>query len=82
MYLFNAFIPGWPKNEDDNKIGDQMRTDWTDFAKTGDLSTKGWPKFSQEKQIQKNYDENLDYSNLVEIDLFKSIYSYLDEKED
>ena len=34
------------------------------------------------KQIQKNYDENLDYSNLVEIDLFKSIYSYLNEKED
>jgi para-nitrobenzyl esterase len=81
MYLFNAFIPGWPKNELDNRIGEQMRDDWTDFAKTGDLSSKGWTRFSEENQIQKNYDENLDYSTLVEMDLFKSIYKYLDESQ-
>jgi len=81
MYLFNAFIPGWPKNELDNRIGEQMRDDWTDFAKTGDLSSKGWARFSEENQIQKNYDENLDYSTLVEMDLFKSIYKYLDESQ-
>ena len=82
MYLFNAFIPGWPKNDVDDKIGDQMRTDWTDFAKTGDLSKKGWSKFSENNQIQKNYDENLDHSALVELDLFKAMYKYLNDNQD
>ena len=82
MYLFNAFIPGWPKNDVDDKIGDQMRTDWTDFAKTGDLSKKGWTKFSENNQIQKNYDENLDHSALVELDLFKAMYKYLNDNQD
>ena len=82
MYLFNAFIPGWPKNDVDDKIGDQMRTDWTDFAKTGDLSKKGWSKFSENNQIQKNYDENLDHSALVELDLFKAMYKYLKDNQD
>jgi hypothetical protein len=45
------------------------------------LSSKGWARFSEENQIQKNYDENLDYSTLVEMDLFKSIYKYLDESQ-
>jgi len=78
MYLFNSFIPGWPKNEIDDQIGEQMRIDWTNFAKTGNLLSKGWTRFSSDNQIQKNYDENITYSSLVEAELFESIYEYLD----
>lgn len=77
MYLFNSWIPGWPRDDADNAISKQMRTDWTNFAKTGDLSISGWNKFTEDMPSQMNYEVNINQSNSSQLDLFKSIYEYL-----
>ena len=73
MYLFNSFIPGWPKNNIDDDIGKQMRLDWTNFAKTGDLSKFGWPRFSDQQTMQMNYQTEMSYTKIYEENLFKSM---------
>ena len=82
MYLFNAFFPGWPKNNIDDQIGEQMRDDWTNFAKNGNLESFGWPKFSDENQIQMNYQEKIGTSNILEVELFKTTNAIFDNQEE
>jgi carboxylesterase type B len=77
MYLFNSWIPGWPKDNADNVISKQMQTDWTNFAKTGDLSINGWTRFSEDMPIQMNYEVNINQSDSSQLELFKPIYEYL-----
>ena len=76
MYLFNSFIPGWPKNNIDDDIGKQMRLDWTNFAKTGDLSKFGWPRFSDQQTMQMNYQTEMSYTKIYEENLFKSMNNF------
>ena len=77
MYLFNSFIPGWPKNSDDDQIAKQMQIDWTNFAKTGDLAEFGWPKFSTTNTKAKDYQANMSYINLNEEELFRTMEEFI-----
>jgi len=54
-----------------------MQTDWTNFAKTGDLSINGWTRFSEDTPIQMNYEANINQSDSSQLELFKPIYEYL-----
>ena len=77
MYLFNSFIPGWPKNSDDDQIAKQMQIDWTNFAKTGDLAEFGWPKFSTTNTKAKDYQANMSFINLNEEELFRTMEEFI-----
>ena len=77
MYLFNSFIPGWPKNSDDDQIAKQMQIDWTNFAKTGDLAEFGWPKFSTTNTKAKDYQANISFINLNEEELFRTMEEFI-----
>jgi len=77
MYLFNSFIPGWPKNSDDDQIAKQMQIDWTNFAKTGDLAEYGWPKFSTTNTKAKDYQANMSFINLNEEELFRTMEEFI-----
>jgi para-nitrobenzyl esterase len=47
-FLSNSFPNGWQHNEDDVRLGRDMRAYWTQFAKTGNPNASGlpiWPSY-------------------------------------
>jgi Carboxylesterase family/Sigma-54 interaction domain len=42
-FLSDSFPSDWEHNSDDEKLGEAMRTYWTQFAKTGNPNTQGFP---------------------------------------
>jgi carboxylesterase type B len=52
-FLFGTWPPGVHLSAADEKVSDQMRGHWVNFARTGDPNGPGlpvWPKYSVDKQ--------------------------------
>jgi len=52
-FLFGTWPPGVHLSAADEKVSDQMRAYWANFARTGDPNGEGlplWPKYSPDKQ--------------------------------
>ena len=68
-HVFDGLIPGWPTDERDDVLREEMQTYWSNFATQGDPNNDqlpSWPKFQDLQAFEMNFGHEQSLSRRVE----------------